>query len=56
MPKVLFVFLVSFFFAECLIEDPINLNIELGSIETEKIGKKGTLVIRSYQQGLVIIL
>ena len=51
MPKIVFIFLVSFFFAECLIEDPKNIIIELGGIETEKIGKKGTLVIGSEQKG-----
>ena len=45
MSKLLIIFLVSFISINCLIEEPINLELTLSEVINKEIGKKGTLFL-----------
>ena len=56
MSKILLLILSSFFFVECLIEEPKILKLKLGSLVEKTVGKKGTIVIETSQEGTSYII
>ncbi len=49
MSKLLFIFLVSFISINCLVEEPINLELTLFEVITREIGTRGTLILDFFQ-------
>lgn len=45
MSKLLIIFFVSFLSIDCLLKDQINLQLSQGYIQTETVGKKGTVIV-----------
>jgi hypothetical protein len=54
MSKLLIIFFVSFLSIDCLLKDQINLQLSQGYIQTETVGKKGTVIVSFEQRGEII--
>ena len=50
MSKLLIIFFVSFLSIDCLLKDQINLQLSQGYIQTETVGKKGTVIVTFEQK------
>ena len=54
MSKLLILLLVSFLSIDCILKDQIDLQLYLRRIETNTIGKKGTVIVSFYQRDQTI--
>jgi len=54
MSRLLILFLVSFLSIDCIVEDDLNLNLKIEEMAVKTVGKKGTAMIRTYQEGSAI--
>ena len=54
MSRLLILFLVSFLSIDCIVEDDLNLILKIEEMAVKTVGKKGTAMIRTYQEGSTI--